>query len=668
MDFGKLIKAVLQAHASSRSTKAPANYAERFGRNLADQHSMARARKRAGVASAKGAKRPGKQAAPREHHSSSVEEAFDQLGSLTAKTVEQQGVRLEKYAASMAETAKALGDDVVAGLKILEQNMVSQPTKKASDSPASNDAVGGSFGPSGSTDKKDDSTTSAAAKGGVMGFLLGLVRKNPAIVLLSLGVAGIEYGKNNHAPARQAKKYSPAYWMGVDPTESREDRLKRLQAGKGVDNYAPNEDGMFHSLGRGILSLFSAKGWEPGKEIKAKSIEFEAKKMTFDFKQVGQAPVAAGGSDGSGIGGTGGGTDQQEDYQEPSGGQMPMNSGRDGGAQQRRLTQTQDTPEVKKKGISFSNPTQDPAKQPLTGGKPQDTAGLLPEDKVKDFWKDRNPAGAKIYDKVGKPMVNPQLLHSEAAGIKAFEAANPQYHVQAYGPASGERESGSTANHGKQRDGMGAAMDVVIIDKKTGQMLTNNPGKQHQHQGTVGENAPVYQKLYNSTVAAAGKLYPGTEDMYRYGGYFQGDNPMDLMHIDRRAREAGMGGGNLMKGFTSDQMSRWGIPDNQGYKDANVQFAPPVQATTVSTAKMPGSPLDNPGFAASVQPQGSFQPPPPAKPDMKPPVVVKNDSDDSSKGDRVRPKKFKEHTEAAEDDHEQLRFSQYLNVENDEEK
>ncbi len=52
---------------------------------------------------------------------------------------------------------------------------------------------------------------------------------------------------------------------------------------------------------------------------------------------------------------------------------------------------------------------------------------------------------------------------------------------------------------------------------------------------------------------------------------------------------------------------------------------------------------------------------------MKPQVVVGEPSGGDSKVDRVKPKKFKKHTEAASDDHEQLRFSQYLNVENDEE-
>ena len=55
-------------------------------------------------------------------------------------------------------------------------------------------------------------------------------------------------------------------------------------------------------------------------------------------------------------------------------------------------------------------------------------------------------------------------------------------------------------------------MDIVIIDRTTGRMLTNHPGQAHQNQGTVGENGPVYQSYYNEVVRAGSELYPRFEN------------------------------------------------------------------------------------------------------------------------------------------------------------
>jgi len=192
---------------------------------------------------------------------------------------------------------------------------------------------------------------------------------------------------------------------------------------------------------------------------------------------------------------------------------------------------------------------------------------MVPADQVRAFWANRNPRGARLYDGSGNAVVDPQLLHASAAGTAKLEAQSPNYRIEIYGPSSGFRSSGSTTNHGAQPStGRGAATDFVMIDLRTGRMLTNHPAQVHQHQGTVGDNAPLYQSFYNEVVRAGSQLYPRFEEMARFGGYFaSGDNAMDTMHIDMRGLVAPMGGGSLRGGFTRAQMTRFHIPENRPY-------------------------------------------------------------------------------------------------------
>jgi hypothetical protein len=194
-------------------------------------------------------------------------------------------------------------------------------------------------------------------------------------------------------------------------------------------------------------------------------------------------------------------------------------------------------------------------------------AASLPADQVRAFWAARNPRGARLYDQHGNALVDPRLLHASAAGTTRLESLFPNYRIEIYGPNGGLRTSGSVANHGRQAGtGFGAAIDFVIIDRSTGNMLTNHPGQQHQHQGTVGENAPWYQSYYNEVVRAGSQLYQDFAEMARFGGYFASSNPMDTMHIDLRGQVAPMGGGSLMGGFTAEQMRRWHIPENRPFR------------------------------------------------------------------------------------------------------
>lgn len=193
----------------------------------------------------------------------------------------------------------------------------------------------------------------------------------------------------------------------------------------------------------------------------------------------------------------------------------------------------------------------------------------LSEDDTRSFWKSRNPRGATLYRSDGRPVVDPQLLEASAEGARAWEVANPQYRVEIYGPSGGLRApGGGTRNHTPQPGtGRGAAIDFVMIDRSTGQMLTNHPGARHQHQGKVGQNAPIYQSFFNSVVRAGARQSQGFAEKARFGGYFSsGANAMDTMHIDMRGREVRMGGGDLHRGFTPQQMRAWRIPENYPYR------------------------------------------------------------------------------------------------------
>jgi hypothetical protein len=189
------------------------------------------------------------------------------------------------------------------------------------------------------------------------------------------------------------------------------------------------------------------------------------------------------------------------------------------------------------------------------------------EEDVRAFWAGRNPRGARLYTTAAKPLVDPHLLHAAALGIINFELVQANHRVELYGPNAGFRTTGSTINHGAQPGtGRGAALDFVLIDRTTGKMLTNHPGKAHQYQGSVGENAPLYQIYFNEVVRAGSQHYPRFADKARFGGYFKsGDNALDTMHVDMRGEVAPMAGGSLKEGYFRFQRRKWGIPANYPY-------------------------------------------------------------------------------------------------------
>lgn len=175
------------------------------------------------------------------------------------------------------------------------------------------------------------------------------------------------------------------------------------------------------------------------------------------------------------------------------------------------------------------------------------------------FINSRNPVGAKLKQ------VDPTLMHVTAEGIRNFENKHGgRYSVRLLGPGGGKRE-GSSSYHAH-----GTALDYVIIDNRTGKSLTNFPGydKRYGFQGTVGETAPIYQDLANSTKIAAHKFYPEKASTLRWGGYGKwGENAMDTMHFDWDSRGRGLGYGTFEKGFSKEAMVRYGIYKNIPIED-----------------------------------------------------------------------------------------------------
>lgn len=349
------------------------------------------------------------------------------------------------------------------------------------------------------------------------------------------------------------------------------------------------------------------------KAYDTRAIRFKADDMAFDFGAVTGL---------TGVGGEGGST-LSEGVEDEGYGDGPTDGGPPGGTGGDREPVGPAGPGMKELtdpgGRPLSGPTSkgetvfDPTGKGMTYTPPRvGGAPLIKSDEeVKEFWADkgRNPQGAKLFDDHGDPLVDPQLLAASASGIKAFEARNPQYKVQAYGPASGLRTSGSTSNHGHQEGGHGGAVDFAIIDRKTGKKLTNHPGANHQGQGTVGETAPIYQEFFNDTVGAGEALYPGFKKKARSGLYFgSGANAMDSMHIDMRGQKVGMAGGSVDGGFTPEQMRRWGITRNIPYKDDPNRFGQPAPVNTVKTTPWEPNAVQPHSFDRSfpVQPQGEF--------------------------------------------------------------
>jgi len=181
---------------------------------------------------------------------------------------------------------------------------------------------------------------------------------------------------------------------------------------------------------------------------------------------------------------------------------------------------------------------------------------LKPIENPLDYISSRNPRGAKMED------VDPVLLKSYAEGIQQFEADNPQYKVEVFGPSAGVRHSGSTRNHGLQAlSNKGGAVDWVIVDKESGKQLTNFNRPYPGQTGDPGETAPIYAKFHAAASLAQKHYFPDSTPITFGGGFQTGTTAFDLMHGDL-THPGGVDGYNRERGWSDSMMSKYNIQEN----------------------------------------------------------------------------------------------------------
>jgi hypothetical protein len=154
------------------------------------------------------------------------------------------------------------------------------------------------------------------------------------------------------------------------------------------------------------------------------------------------------------------------------------------------------------------------------------------------------------YNEVGNFVTRGQSKVNAQLREVVKEAANrfPGYEAHVY---SGYRP-GDKRNHGK-----GRALDVALVDKKTGKVLDNY------------QNAKAfrtYEKFAQTVREVQQEKYPELDKTLRWGGYFSG-NPsvygaVDLMHFDISTTP--MAGGSWDDGLTQAQRDLWPGAESYG--------------------------------------------------------------------------------------------------------
>jgi hypothetical protein len=187
------------------------------------------------------------------------------------------------------------------------------------------------------------------------------------------------------------------------------------------------------------------------------------------------------------------------------------------------------------------------------------------------------------YNEVGNFVTRGQSKVNAQLREVVKEAANrfPGYEAHVY---SGYRP-GDKRNHGK-----GRALDVALVDKKTGKVLDNY------------QNAKAfrtYEKFAQTVREVQQEKYPELDKSLRWGGYFSG-NPsvygaVDLMHFDISTTP--MAGGSWDDGLTQAQRDLWPGAESYGLnspRPPNEMQAPQslaqVRATEQALAQAFGSP------------------------------------------------------------------------------
>ncbi len=152
--------------------------------------------------------------------------------------------------------------------------------------------------------------------------------------------------------------------------------------------------------------------------------------------------------------------------------------------------------------------------------------------------------GGGSYAEVGNFVSRgPENVDARLRAIIAEAARRSGFQIEAF---SGYRP-GDRRFHGR-----GMAMDVRIIDPKTGKPLPN-----YQDAASFA----TYEKLAQYVRQVQMEKYPELKDKLRWGGYLSGGpgkyGAMDLMHFDEGGGTVGMGGGSWLTGLTPAQRKIW---------------------------------------------------------------------------------------------------------------
>lgn len=177
-------------------------------------------------------------------------------------------------------------------------------------------------------------------------------------------------------------------------------------------------------------------------------------------------------------------------------------------------------------------------------------------ESLQSFYADRSPR--TDLDRVMN--VDPDLLKSYAEAIQQYEASNPNYRVELFGPGAASRSSGSTANHGVKADGYSKALDFVIIDKNTGQQITNLQEQGYEGQTGGSELASKEYTRLHALARLAQEYYAPHEPDLRQGGGFRQGVPADWMHGDITG--GGMAAYSWQSGYSPDYINRYNIKEN----------------------------------------------------------------------------------------------------------
>lgn len=122
---------------------------------------------------------------------------------------------------------------------------------------------------------------------------------------------------------------------------------------------------------------------------------------------------------------------------------------------------------------------------------------------------------------------------------------------------SGFREY--TKKNPRSRHKHGGAIDVELIDEKTGRALPNYQSP---------ESFKTYQQYANLVYRAAMASDPQLAAQLAWGGYFSGPKEvygaMDLMHFDTGGQQAG---GDWRRGLKPEQAALWGLEPGGGLGD-----------------------------------------------------------------------------------------------------